>query len=159
MVVQSSIRVDENNNRWIFIDKQHLDEWREENNITDIQIEKARDIINSIYSFIYAHGLKEGWRNDIAVDLSIALYILGVNEPDDIIKYFENMLDIIDMNTNCCFTTYEKNDFIGRLIKVFGYLEGWMTTDTDDKGIGYGCLPSYWLNNTGYDRKYIVEIR
>ena len=83
-------------------------------------MERAVKYVNSICDYLSGSGYKQGYRNNIAVDLSIVCYVLALN-PCEVAKEAWSYRDIMDHMDDL----YERCETIGE------YLEGWSNYGQD----------------------------
>lgn len=89
--------------------------------VDEDSIQDYIDILNSIAWFLEQDGYKEGWRNEIAVNLTVASYMLGL-DPHDVLKEL--------MSSNLIKDGDDDEDTVKRIDIVLDYKDrfewGWM---------------------------------
>ena len=89
--------------------------------VDEDSIQDYIDILNGIAYFLEEEGYKEGWRNEIAVNLTVASYMLGL-DPHDILKEL--------MSSNLIKDGDDDEDTVKRIDVILDYKDrfewGWM---------------------------------
>lgn len=81
---------------------------------TGAEIRDAAKVLNGIVEFVRVNGWKEGFRNNMSVDLTIACFMLKL-EPEEFFNHV--LLDLTDAPS--------ARDFYYRLGTIEDYLDSW----------------------------------
>lgn len=93
-----------------------------ESKFDEVEQTTAVNIINGIVQFVLTNGWKQGYRNDMAVNLCICCKILGVNPS----TMFTSRIFILDgVNPS------DRQDFERRARVISKYIDGWMHSPFD----------------------------
>ena len=100
---------------------------------TNEEIDEAVQNLNSIMFGIEHGAYYEGNRNNVAVDLAICFFIMGIEDDDQIIYILEK---------ECGFTDKQKqSDLHDRLETINKYLQLWATSDILSYMVGWWHAP------------------
>lgn len=106
----------------------------------ETEIKNAMEVVNGINQFLEDESYREGYRNNIAVDLDIALYILGLDPSDH-----ESLAMRDFLFDQFGFFSIDQADLEDRIGIVDGYLDKWYNESTDNMILEYGCMTSKWM--------------